>query len=273
MRRDLAKCRAAREQREKAAQEKSMHAMNQEPAREQDTKNVGSEKLPVSAVKNEPQQSTTTASAPSAVPASASTTKPAQEEESWSLPATTTSTNTIPPSTSTSASTAPQTSTSALAAPPLSVTLPTDTFSAASPSATVADMQDIDFDSMFEDFENAEPGDHPFGQTEDNIDVADVSSLLTGIDTFTNIQDADATGGGTIGSDPQVQKVEGGEVGDLDFDMLDLPGGDDGQKQEGDLQFGDSNFDELFEFGDWTGGEAGGEGDGGLDEDWLKNLE
>jgi len=273
MRRDLAKCRAAREQREKAAQEKSMLAINHEPAPEQDTKNVESEKLPVTTTKDEPQQSTTIASVPSAPPTSALTTKTAQEEESSSLPATTTLTNPVPPGTSTSVSAAPQTSTSAPTAPPLSVTLPTDTFSAASPSATAADMQDIDFDSMFEDLENAEPGDLVFGQTDANVDVADVNSLLTGIDTYINIQDADVAGGGTTGSDSQTQKVEGGEVGDLDFDMLGLPGGEDGQKQESDLQFGDNNFDELFEFGEWAAGEGSGEGDGGLDENWLKNLE
>lgn len=122
---------------------------------------------------------------------------------------------------------------------------------------------------MFEDFENAGPGDHPFGQTDLNVDVADVSSLLTGIDTYAT----DAAGRGTTGGDTQAQKVEGGEVGDLDFTMLDLPGGEEGQKQDGDLQFGDNNFDELFEFGEWASGEGGGEGDGGLDESWLKDLE
>jgi hypothetical protein len=252
-----------------------MRAINHEPAPEQDTKNVESEILPVTTTKDEPQQSTTIASAPSAPPTSVPTTKTAQEEESGSLPATTTLTNPVPPATSasTSVSAAPQTSTSAPAAPPLSVTLHTDTFTAASPSTTAVDMQDIDFDSMFEDLENA---DLAFGQTDANVDVADVSSLLPGIDTYINIQDADAAGGGTTGSDSQAQKVEGGEVGDLDFDMLGLPGGEEGQKQEGDLQFGDNNFDELdelFEFGEWAAGEGGGEGDGGLDENWLKNLE
>jgi len=265
MRRDLAKCMVAREQREKAAKEKSMYAIKQEPAPEQDTKNMESEKLPVTATKDESQLSTTTASAP--------TTKTAQEEESWSLPTMTSFTNPVLPSTSTSLSAALQTSTSAPAAPPLSVTLPTDTFSAASPSATALDMHEIDLDSMFEDFENAGPGDNPFGQTDTNVEVADVSSSLTGIDTYPNIQDADAAGGGTTGSDAHTQKVEGGEVGDLDFDLLGLPGDEEGQKQEGDLQFGDSNFDELFEFGEWPGGEGGGEGDGGLDENWLENLE
>jgi hypothetical protein len=259
MRRDLAKCRAAREQREKAAQEKSMHAINKEPAPEQDAKNVESEKLPVTATKDESQQSTTTTSAP--------TTKTTQEEESTSF------TNPVPQSTSTSISVAPQTSTSASTAPSLSVTLPTDTFSAASPSATAADMQDIDFSSMFEDFDNGEPGDNLFGQTDANVDVADVSSLLAGIDTYANIQDADAAGGGTTGSDSQAQKVEGGEVGDLDFEILGLPGGEEGQKQEGDLQFEDNNFDDLFDLSEWAGGEGSGEGDGGLDENWLKDLE
>jgi hypothetical protein len=122
-------------------------------------------------------------------------------------------------------------------------------------------MQDIDFDSMFVDFENAEPGDNPFGQTDANVEFADVSSLITGIDTYANIQDADAAGGGTTGSDSHVQKVEGGEFGDLDFGMLDLPGAEEGQKQEGDLQFGDNNFDELFvDLSEWPGGEGGDEG-------------
>lgn len=247
-----------------------MHAINQEVKAEQGRKKAEAEKLPVTVTKDEPQQSTTTTSAPDVPPASAPTTKTAQEEESWTLPAVTTFTNPMPSSTSASVSTAPQTNTSAPAAP-LSATLPTDTF--ASPSATAVDMQDIDFDSMFEDFENAGPGDHPFGQTDANVDVTDVSSLLTGIDTYANIQNADTTGGGTAGGDSQVQKVESGEDGDFDFAMLDLPGGEEGQKQDGDLQFGDTNIDELFEFGEWASGEGGGEGDGGLDESWLKNLE
>ncbi len=244
-----------------------MHAINQEPKAEPGTKNAEAEKSLVTATKDKPQQSTTTTAAPDAPPVSASTTKTAQEEESWTLPAVTTFTDSMPPSTSGSVSTAPQTSTSAPAVPPLSATLPTDPF--ASPSATAADLPDIDFDSMFEDFET----DNPFGQTDANVDVADVSSLLTGIDTYANIQNSDTAGGGTAGGDSQVQKVDAGEDGDLDFSMLDLPGGDDGQKQEGDLQFGDNNFDELFEFGEWAGGEGDGEGDGGLDESWLKNLE
>lgn len=128
-------------------------------------------------------------------------------------------------------------------------------------------MEDIDFDSMFEDLDNPEPGNQSFGQTDTNVDVADVSSLLTGIDTYANIQDADAAGGGS-----QVQKVEGGEEGGLDFGMLDLPSGEEGGKQEGDLHFGDNSFEELFELDNWTGGEGGGEGDGGFDE-FLKDLE
>jgi len=242
MRRDLAKCRAAREQREKAAQEKSMHAINQGPKAEQGEKKAEAEKLFVTATKDEPQQSNTTTSTSNVPPASAPTTKIAHGEELSTLPTVTTFTNPIPPSTTASMSTAPQTSTSAPTVPPLSATF-------ASPSAT-ADMPDIDIVSMFEDFENANPGDHPFGQGDANVDVADVSSLF-GINTFANIN-GDAAG------DSQTQKVEGVEDGDLEFTMLGLPGDEEGQKQDGDIQF-EENFEELFAFGEWSGGEGDGE--------------
>ena len=238
MRRDLAKCRAAREQREKAAQEKSMHAINQGPKAEQGEKKAEAEKLFVTATKDEPQQSNTTTSTSNVPPASAPTTKIAHGEELSTLPTVTTFTNPIPPSTTASMSTAPQTSTSAPTVPPLSATF-------ASPSAT-ADMPDIDIVSMFEDFENANPGDHPFGQGDANVDVADVSSLF-GINTFANIN-----------GDSQTQKVEGVEDGDLEFTMLGLPGDEEGQKQDGDIQF-EENFEELFAFGEWSGGEGDGE--------------
>lgn len=248
-----------------------MHAIKEEPKVEQDTKNVETDKLLVTSTKDKPQQSTTTASARDITSNSDLTTKADQQDEQWTLPAATTFTNPMPPGTSTSIPTAPQTSTSAPPATPLSATLPTDRF--ASPSATAADMPDIDIDSMFEEFANAEPGDNLFGQTDANVDVADVSSLLTGIDSFTNIQNGDAAGGGATSGDSQTQKVEAGGDGDFDFAMLDLTAGEDGQRQE-DIQFGDNSFDELFEFGEWAGGEGGGgEEDGGLDESWLKSLE
>jgi hypothetical protein len=195
----------------------------------------------------------------------------------------------------------------------LMTSLATDLFTNTSP--TTADMKDFDFDSMFEDITNTSPqnsGENTFDTTSRDQqanafeapqhlnagqpdtagaegsmdDLADMSSLLRGIEGYANIEgnsglptttapEAQAAQDGATAT-ANVDTKDNGDASDFDFSILDIPA--DGELQDDQAVLGENSFDDLFNLGDFDiddttmGNNAGGDAGDGVDEDWLKDF-